>query len=173
MFVIRQLSDQLVLSLPRALTPSWRVGWCLPPHFPGLCRVVINLKLSEAPSHYSSECHRKAQKETNSSAGGRFEQVASHAGSEQRQLHIKTVRFHIAWPFFISQAAFFALPAPFPALRPQEKRGVSAFSPGPGSRARAALAAGRSGLPVTTASSEGVFGAPGLPQEALQKVGRM
>lgn len=94
-------------------------------------------------------------------------------GSEQRQLHIKTVRFHIPWPFFISQAAFFGLPAPFPALCPREKRGVSPFLPGPGSRAGAALAAGRSGLPVTTAPSGGVFGAPGLQQEGLQKVGRM
>lgn len=92
-------------------------------------------------------------------------------GSEQRQLHIKTVRFHIPWSLFPKQLSLVFLH--LSCFVPTEKRGVSAFSPGPGSRARAALAAGRSGLLVTTALSRGFLEPQHYQQEGLQKVGRM
>lgn len=57
------------------------------------------------------------------------------------------MRFHIPWPFSLSQAAFFGLPPPFPALCPQKKRGGGCLHCHLAQEAGQGLLC-RSGLPV-------------------------
>lgn len=116
------------------LLSSHRVGWCLPSYFPRLFRVVANLKIGEAPSHCSSKCNRKAQKETDSGSRGGFEQATSCAGQRaEMELCMGTLRLQVpvcSQPSSLPQTSFLGLAAPFPALCPWEHtRWVSALSP--------------------------------------------